>query len=110
MESILKKIQGQDKLIYTHEEATELNDLNDRVKVLYPRNKEAKKMQAKLQKEIEKLRGMILKYSDAINELMMTDEKLIDTDIVKLQKQFRAIDTLHHKVYDDYNKAELKYN
>ena len=110
MESILKKIQGQDKLIYTHEEATELNELNDRVKGLYPRNKEDEKMQAKLQKEIEKLRGMILKYSDAINELLMTDEKLTDTVIEKLQKQFRTIDIMHQKVFDDYNKAELKYN
>lgn len=110
MEFILKKIQGQDKLIYTHEEATELNELNDRVKRLYPRNKGDEKVQGKLQKEIEKLQGMILKYSDAINELLITDEKLTEIGIEKLHKQFRAIDTMHRIVYDDYNKAELKYN
>lgn len=108
LHSNLMLIQGKDELIYTQDEATELNDLLDKAKMFYTRSKEEEKTQNTLLKNIAKLQGLILEYATAIDSVLMFDEELSTKKIEKLKKEFVSIQILEKQVNETFYEFDRK--
>lgn len=108
MENILKIIQGKDELIYTQDEAIQMTELIERVKLFYPRNTIDEADQKKLVKNFEKLRKLINSYAASV-EVAMLSKNVSKSEIEKLKKQFNTISQLEKESLSALEKIELKY-
>lgn len=106
MESILKQIQGVDRLVYTYYEAEDLENLKEKVRIYYAKCDSEQETIEKLIKTLDVLQVKINQYAEQVNPAMLNGN-LKPEEINQLKKDYISIQETEKAVQDYCNALSI---